>query len=168
MGWTIAVIVAVLVVAVIVGFAMAQKNNELFESGIAVKNRAYDFYAQEHLFRTVVPDLDTMFTCLDRNVLAQRGIAYAKDTAGRLIFQNSGNSMTAVIAPEAVGIEAGIHQFRFRVTHWKAHNGTIELAARMDANVVLTALEKAFLTLDYNAVVQRTYATDLKTSTSFF
>jgi hypothetical protein len=46
--------------------------------------------------------------------------------------------------------------------------GTAVISARTGINVALTAVEKAFLTLDFNAVAQRVYMTDWKTKTSFF
>lgn len=156
----------ILAIAVVIGIVIARNNNKKFERGIA-KKRSYDFYTQTHTFKTVVPDLAALLSALDRNTLQAEGVYLSQDAANnRWIFRNAQNTMTASLT--ALGEDAdGIHRFLFKVNNWKERNGSIELSARMASNVALTAVEKAFVTLDFNAVVERVYMTGLKTTSSF-
>ena len=66
MGPFIAIaVVAVIVIAVLAGVYASKQTNKLYDSGAAYRNRAGDFYAQMHTFRTVVPDLETLLNSLD-------------------------------------------------------------------------------------------------------
>ena len=164
-----AIVVIILGVSVAIGIAIAKGNNKLFDSGAANKSRAYDFYEQEHTFKTIVPNLDKMLNALDRGILSQEGISISiSKGANNLVFRNSAGTFTASIKAAGDSKNEGVHLYKFRVNQWKERNGIIEMSARMDSNVLLTAIEKAFLMLDFNAVVERTYVTDIKTKSSFF
>lgn len=165
------IVIAVVVAAgVIIGLLVANKNNKLFESGAAYRNRPADFYTQMHTFRTTVPNLEILLSALDGRTLAQQGITVIRDHADRLVFRDAMDRFTATLTalPEDPSLGEGISFYRFTVNRVKTKNGTIILSARMGINVALTAVEKAFLTLDFNAVAQRVYMTDWKTKTSFF
>ena len=162
-----ALIIGAIVVGTVVGLIIANGNKKIFESGVANKNRPYDFYEQVHTFKTIVPDLDTMLNVLDRGILSQEGISISKGT-NSLVFKNSAGTFTASIKAAGNSKIEGVQLYKFSLNQWKERNGIIEMSARMDSNVLLTAIEKAFLMLDFNAVVERTYATDLKTKSSFF
>lgn len=163
---TAAIVIVILGISVAIGIAIAKGNKKLFDSGVANKSRAYDFYEQEHTFKTIVPDLDTMLNALDRGILGQEGISISKG-ANNLVFRNSAGTFTVSIKAAGDSKIEGVHLYKFRVNQWKERNGIIEMSARMDSNVLLTAIEKAFLMLDFNAVVERTYVTDIKTKSSF-
>lgn len=157
--------IGIIAIAVAIGIIIGRKNNKKFEQGIA-KKRNYDFYTQSNTFKTVVPDLATFLTALDRHTLQAEGVYMTQDAANdRLIFRNAQNTMTATLSSIGEGGD-GIHLFLFKVNNWKERNGSIELSARMASNIALTAVEKAFLTLDFNAVVERVYMTGLKTKSS--
>lgn len=159
--------VAVVLIGVVVGLAIGSKYRKLYNKGVALK-RPYDFHKQEYTFKTIVPGIDNMLSALNLNVLAQQNISVNRETnAERVIFGNPAGSFTAFIQAENSGQE-GVYCYRFRIHSWTSHKGTILNSARMGINVVLTALEKAFLTLDYNAVEERVYMTDIKTRASFF
>ena len=172
MGPFIAIaVVAVIVIAVLAGVYASKQTNKLYDSGAAYRNRAGDFYAQMHTFRTVVPDLETLLNSLDGRTLAQQGITVSRDAAAnRLVFQDARNSFTATLTalPEDPSLGEGIFFYRFVVNRVKVKGGSVMIPARAGINVALTAVEKAFLTLDFNAVAQRVYITDWKTKTSFF
>lgn len=167
MGLAWALIIGAIVVGTVIGLMLAKGNKKLFDSGAANKSRAYDFYEQEHTFKTIVPNLDKMLNALDRGILSQEGISISKG-ANNLVFRNSVGTFTASIKAAGDSKIEGVHLYKFRVNQWKERNGVIEMSARMDSNVLLTAIEKAFLMLDFNAVVERTYVTDIKTKSSFF
>ena len=168
MDWGIGIAIGAIAVGVIAGVIIGKKNRKLMDSGVANKNRSADFYMQETTFKTVVPDLQTVLGALDTDALSGQKINVTKDSEhNRLIFRDSG-SFAATLRDVGSNTE-GIHCFAFRVNTWKTNKyGSIEISARMGANIVLTAIEKAFLTLDYNAVAERVYMTDLKSETSFF
>ncbi len=167
MGLAWMLIIGAIVVGTVIGLALAKGNKKLFDSGVANKNRAYDFYEQEHTFKTIVPNIDSMLNALDKGGLSQQGIIISKG-ANNLVFKNSAGTFTASIKAAGDSKIEGIHLYKFRVNQWSERNGIIDMSARMDSNVLLTAIEKAFLMLDFNAVVERAYATDLKTKSSFF
>ena len=168
MDWGIGIAIGAIAVGVIAGVIIGKKNRKLMDSGVANKNRSADFYMQETTFKTVVPDLQTVLGALDTDALSGQKINVTKDSEhNRLIFRDSG-SFAATLRDVGSNTE-GIHCFAFRVNTWKTNKyGSIEISARMGANIVLTTIEKAFLTLDYNAVAERVYMTDLKSETSFF
>jgi len=168
MDWGIGIAIGAIAVGVIAGVIIGKKNRKLMDQGVANKNRSADFYMQETTFKTVVPDLQTVLGALDTDALSGQKINVTKDSEhNRFIFRDSG-SFAATLRDVGSNTE-GIHSFAFRVNTWKTNKyGSIEISARMGANIVLTAIEKAFLTLDYNAVAERVYMTDLKSETSFF
>ena len=168
MDWGIGIAIGAIAVGVIAGVIIGKKNRKLMDQGVANKNRSADFYMQETTFKTVVPDLQTVLGALDTDALSGQKINVTKDSEhNRFIFRDSG-SFAATLRDVGSNTE-GIHCFAFRVNTWKTNKyGSIEISARMGANIVLTAIEKAFLTLDYNAVAERVYMTDLKSETSFF
>ena len=168
MGPGLWIALGTIAVGVIIGLVMAGHYNTLCKGGVANKNHKYDFYQQIHTFKTVVPDLQTMLTALDMNVMRGQGISITQDTeGGRLVFHNSMGTMAASITSNAGEQQDGIYRFSFKLDSWKTRNNSIVNSARMDGNIILTQLEKAFLRLDYNAVVERIYMTNLKSSTSF-
>ena len=168
MDWGIGIAIGAIAVGVIAGVIIGKKNRKLMDQGVANKNRSADFYMQETTFKTVVPDLQTVLGAMDTDALSGQKINVTKDSEhNRFIFRDSG-SFAATLRDVGSNTE-GIRCFAFRVNTWKTNKyGSIEISARMGANIVLTAIEKAFLTLDYNAVAERVYVTDLKSETSFF
>ena len=169
MDWGIGIAIGAIAVGVIAGVIIGKKNRKLMDQGVANKNRSADFYMQETTFKTVVPDLQAFLGAFDEKVLSGQKISTTRDSEhNRLIFRDSGGSFAATLKDAGSDTE-GIHSFAFRVNTWKTNKyGSIEISARMGANIVLTAIEKTFLTLDYNAVAERVYVTDLKSETSFF
>ena len=166
MWWVYVLIALVLVISVVVGVAIGKNNRRLFDTGLANRARSYDFYLQENTFRTTVPNLDAFLQALNVNVLAQQGISVSRDASGnRLYMQSTDGNLTASLT--ALGSVAdGLWAYKFAVDRWKGRNGVIYNSARVGANIALTTVEKAFVTLDYNAVVERTYMTNVTTKTS--
>lgn len=168
MGPGLWIALGAIAVGVIIGLIMAGHYNKLFKGGVANKNHSYDFYQQIHTFKTVVPSLETMLTALDMNVIRGHGISITQEAeGGRLVFHNSMGTMAASITANAGDQQDGIHRYSFKMDAWKTRSNSIVNSARMDGNIILTQLEKAFLRLDYNAVAERVYMTDIKSSTSF-
>ena len=163
--------VTVIIILVVGGISIAaavytiSNGNKLFNSGAALKSRQYDFYQQLHEFKTIVPSLDQMLDAMDKSAFGQAGVGVHK-SGNRVVFQ--GSSFVASIKLDGDSKIDGVHLYKFSVNNWKEYRGSIETSARIGANVALTAVERAFATLDYNAVVERTYMTDIKTKSSFF
>ena len=159
MWWVYVLIALVLVISVVAGVAIGKNNRRLFDAGLANRARSYDFYLQ-------VPNLDSLMQALNVNVLAQQGISVSRDASGnRLYMQSTDGNLTASLT--ALGSVAdGLWAYKFEVDRWKGRNGVIYNSARVGANIALTTVEKAFVTLDYNAVVERTYMTNVTTKTS--
>lgn len=166
MWWVYVLIGLVILISIVVGVAIGKNNRRLFDTGLANRARSYDFYLQENTFRTTVPNLDAFLQAFNVNVLAQQGISVSRDASGnRLYMQSTDGNLTASLT--ALGSVAdGIQAYKFAVDRWKGRNGVIYNSARVGANIALTTVEKAFVTLDYNAVVERTYMTNVTTKTS--
>ncbi len=117
--------------------------------------REPDFYCHEHIIKSVVPNLDTMLTGLRPEPLQRHRIEMQKDREHKsLQFQNSSGTMIARIIQMDNGAtgKEDIRLYRFRVE--KCGNNGIENEAVSDAKTVITALEKAFVTLDFNALIE--------------
>ena len=163
----IVIISAAILIGVVAGLIIANNNKKIFASGAARQNRNYDFYMQEHIFKTNVTDIKALLNALDKDTLTRNGVSISIDQPGtKLIF--SGSGFAASLKTAGASDISGIYMYRFRVGKWKEYRGTMDNSTRMGLNVLLTSIEKAFLTLDYNAVVERTYVTDISTKSSFF
>ncbi len=166
---TILLIAIPITIGVVVGLIIAGNNKKLFDSGAANKQRNYDYYLQEHTFKTTVQSLRDMYAALDKSSLTGAGISISTNAENtRYVFKHSSGSFAATIKAAGASNVPGICMYKFRMNSWHEHRGTMDNSARMGGNMVLTALEKAFLTLDFNAVVERVYVTDINTRSSFF
>ena len=116
MWWVYVLIGLVILISIVVGVAIGTNNRRLFDTGLANRARSYDFYLQENTFRTTVPNLDSLLTALNVNVLAQQGISVARDASGnRLYMQSTDGNMTASLT--ALG---SVTAFRLTGLRWTA------------------------------------------------
>ena len=62
----IVIISAAILIGVVAGLVIANNNKKIFASGAARQNRNYDFYMQEHTFKTNVTDIKALLNALIR------------------------------------------------------------------------------------------------------
>ncbi|MBR1739722.1 MAG: hypothetical protein IJ737_05455 [Ruminococcus sp.] len=172
----LAIVILVGVLAISLGIAipyglyLGKQQQNLTNSGQMLK-REYDFYKKQNLFRSSVSGLEQLYSALDKGFLNSQGIACEHQRQnGCIAFANQkvGGTFRAEIEPLGYNQTIGAYIYRYQLTHWtNVRNRGFSTADRIGANILLTAVEKAFLTLDYNAVVERSYA-EFKSKTSFF
>lgn len=152
------------------GLSIRNKRNALVQSGNML-NRPYNFYKQKNVFRTCVTDASQLLSVLDANWLSSQGIAFEyRQQNGMLVFSNKSAGGSFVSSLDSIGYNktanAYLYEYQFRKWTPSGSTGSVTPADAIGANIVLTALEQAFLRLDYNAVVERTFA-EFNTKTSF-
>ena len=154
-GITLALVISIpiIVIAVTAGVILGLK---VRKSGLVVK-RSGSFYKETSVFYAAAS------AAVIRKALGQFGlnshrIEYGENPAnGSLHFSCPG--WTAQL------VQTGPSEFAFDFTHFETHNGVP--ANLMQMNVLLTALEKAFLSVDPEASVVR-WAKAMKTKTSIW
>ena len=120
----IIIVVAFLVLGVLVA-ANSAHTNELIKEGKAIK-RETEFYKNEEFFTAAIP----ANTAIEK--ISQVNVNGVKAAAGRL--------------------RSGHIGYRFAFTGWKTRNGGVYGYSEM--NMLITAVEKALLAIDPDAVVE--------------
>lgn len=159
----VAIVAAPVVVAgILLGLYLREIRSKKTENasgsnpGKVTLNRAKrpdDFYCYEHIFKSVVKNLDEMLTGLSSSPLRRHNITEERDPEHNSIrFKNADGTMEARIMQIKTGESEEIKLYRFRVE--RCGNATVTDEAVQAAKALVTAIEKAFLTLDYNAVLE--------------
>jgi len=125
-----------------------KKKTELVTKGLII-DRGNGFYKQAHVFATRVGDFAAIAGNIDRNVLAGQKISFEPFISqGQVLFQNQISFGSFRARLKTLGLHNGLYHYQFQVEEWRdVQHGT----TRQDifgANVLLTAIEKAFLRLD--------------------
>lgn len=151
------------------GLSLRNKQNTLVGSGNMVK-RPYNFFKQRNVFHTSVADAGQIMNVLDSQLLNSQGIAFEyRPQNGMIVFANNafGGTFVSSLNPLGYNETIGAYLYEYQLRKWtNARTSSIKPADMIGANIVLTALEQAFLKLDYNAVVERTFG-EFKSKTSF-
>lgn len=144
--WTL-FIVAFIIVLVVVGYFAYQQNRKLMDDGVIVK-RDIGFIKQKHLFTTNAEFMD--FYNVFRENIARAGVQYNGKTSGLLHFK--GNTWEGEFYKVKTN-PGEMNRYAMTYTKWRTHKGIPYDAQTM--NAVLTAIEKAFLTVDPETQVTR-------------
>lgn len=157
-------IFAILLSIAILGAALYyhhQKKERLRSEGKIIDRSSY-FYKEGEEFIVLVAD---------KTIVTQkiRGLNYGemkismRADENRQIFSFSGVYFTAQLLLKEIQNEKSVYDFSF--TSWKESNGAVLDYYSM--NMLITAIEKAFLSIDPNTQI-RTWKVDFKTKTSIF
>ena len=125
-----------------------RKKNELISKGLIVE-RNDRFFQQEHVFATRVGDFAAIAAAIDRNALNEQKITFEPYIEhGQIVFNNriSFGSFRARLT--TLGLNNGLYYYRFQVEAWRDGQYGTTRQDIFGANVVLTAIERAFLRLD--------------------
>jgi len=135
-----------------------RKKNELESSGKIVE-RKNSFFKQAHFFSTKTNDLNVIGNAIDKNVLGEEKLSYEPNIAnGQIVFHNRINFGSFGAHLVSLGAQDGQCRYKFQVTAWREGQYGITRQDLFGANVLLTAIEKAFLYLDPYTNVERANA----------
>ena len=144
-----------------------KKKTELMSKGMIIE-RGNNFFKQVHLFQTRVGDFAIISGAINRNVLNEQQITFEPYIEhGQIIFDNriSFGSFRARLT--MLGQQDGKYHYRFQVESWREGQYGITRQDLFGANVLLTAIERAFLSLDPETTADQ-MASKYKTKPAFF
>ena len=147
MGWITIIIIAIVLFAV--AFSVSkQKQEQLVDAGkIIPRDYGFEEYAEMFTLR------DLSFSEIWNEL---KDIDYSGTVTGNVDAQNErvfykGINWEACLYHQRNDAEKNVYCFEF--TKWSKHNGVTE--NQLDMNIVLTAVEKAFLKLDSGTQVSK-------------
>jgi len=139
---------------------------------IVDRGKHAEFFTQEHMFTTTVGELSRINAAINHAMLKEAEVttqtAYDK---GAVVFQQGGQGGSFRAVLRSLGKDGELFRYQFKVESYTGirvnqYQVTNQLSLKdvLGANVLLTAIERAVLSLDSNADVQRSEGT-YKTTT---
>ncbi|MBO4325282.1 MAG: hypothetical protein J5845_07825 [Lachnospiraceae bacterium] len=122
--------------------------------------RAREIQAGSHIFKADVKDVGELLEVINEKALNRKGIDMEPEAdTDRIMFRTANGVWSAELSgqdAEDAGYAQGqsLRLYRLSIDRRRTEDAN---AADEAAEAVLTALEKAFLTLDYNAIVEHVY-----------
>jgi len=153
-------VVILIGVAALAGTFYYWKNKQAstIESGDAIK-RDNDFFKQEHNFTTAITSITELGNAIDKGTLDRNKVSFEpKYENGRIFFHNQSMSGTFGATLKFVETVDDKFIYQFKVNAWREKSG-IAYTDLIAANVLLTTIEKAVLSLDNEATISRKHAT---------
>ena len=148
------VIMVIAVGAIVIGIkGHDAKVNRLIAEGKCAK-RERTFWMQQTTFTTNTDSIDKIYAAMNQSVLNEANIE-CEVKAGSIMFthQVSGGSFVATLA--RLGQSGDKYQYIYQIDGYKGPNGYMKPKCLACANILLTAIEKAFLALDNATAVSR-------------
>jgi hypothetical protein len=135
-----------------------RKKTELISKGLMIE-RGSKFYKQAHVFSTAVSDFAAIAGAIDQHALSDQKITFEPYVEqGQIVFHNRISFGSFRARLKTLGFQDGLYHYQFQVEAWRdGQHGT----TRQDlfgANVLLTAIERAFLRLDPETGADRAHA----------
>ena len=125
-----------------------RKKSELASKGLII-DRGNGFFKQAHVFATGVGDFAAIAGSIDRNVLNEQKISFEPYIEhGQVLFQNNISFGSFRARLKTLGVQNGSYHYQFQVEEWRDGQYGTTRQDLFGANVLLTAIEKAFLRLD--------------------
>jgi len=125
-----------------------KKKTELMSKGLIVE-RNDSFFKQAHVFATRVGDFSAIAAYIDRNALNEQKITFEPYIGhGQIVFNNQINFGSFRARLTTLGMSNGLYYYQFQVEAWRDGQYGTTRQDIFGANVVLTAIERAFLRLD--------------------
>jgi len=143
-----------------------KKKTEMMDSGKIIE-RGKDYIKQAHFFTTKTASLADVGNAMDKTVLAEQNISLEPDyTKNVIVFRYANIAGMFIATLRFMGEENEQYKYRFQIDRWQGKNGAFP--HEYTGNVLLTAVEKAFMKLDGTTAVERVMASyTQKTKTSF-
>jgi len=150
-----AIVIGIIVIAVRSNDAKMQK---LVDEGKAAK-RERTFWMKQTLFSTSVSSIAEVYSAMDKSVLNEVDIHHNIESDSYVLFTQkvSGGSFAATL--RTVGQSDGKQHYTYNIDQYHGPDGYMNLKCLRAANILLTAIEKAFLQLDKDISVSRRTAT---------
>lgn len=153
MQWII-IILATLGIFGLVYFLNKNKKMRFLGENKIIDRGNNDYFKQMHVFTTVTVSIADIGNALNKSVLSEEDISIAPDYEKSLIvFHQGGSDGSFAAALRTVGQDGESYIYRFQIESWTEKQG-ITRQDLLGANVLLTAIERAFLQLDRNTKVQ--------------
>ncbi len=141
-------------------FLRVTKVKKLTAEGKIIK-RKYNFYKNKQIFKSFISDEQGFYQTLTNNVESTGVCSFSGDYAGTVTYR--GRSWTARL--DRLRSDDGSLMFAYALVQFDEYRGTPKNA--MDFNIMLTAIEKAFLQYDPNTSITE-QAINFKTKHSLF
>ena len=153
----------VIVIIIVVGLGVLalvllreqQQTSKMITRGLAVK-RDIHFYKYIATFITNTRDFAAVCSALDQAVFNEMQISSQPNAAdGWIKFLNAGKMGTYQAVLQVDGNRGDRYAYSFQFLSWTGPSGEMNKHDVLSGNVLLTAVEKAFITLDPNAGFER-------------
>ena len=142
-------------ILVIILMREKMKTDQMIQRGYAMK-RDLGFYKDCYTFTSGISDFSAISSAIDRSILNERKISFEPNIAsGWIVFHNTMTLGTFEAALQAAGLRGEKSAYRFQLLSWSGPSGGINRHDMLNANILLTTIEKAFLRLDANTSVER-------------
>lgn len=142
-----AVGIGAIIYGIIFYLNISKKNKLKAENKII--DRDAIFLKREHFFETSVSSLREIGDTIDKSLLSSEDISFEPDYEhGIIIFHNNISGGTFGAGLRMAGNADGSYRYSFKIDAWREINMGITRQDSFNANVLLTAIERAFLQLD--------------------
>ena len=159
MQWFILILLSAGVFALI-WYIQKRQKTQLTSKGRYIE-RGSAFYKQSHCFYTRTDNFNAIIGSIDQNALFEEKISFEPDVGqGRIIFQNmvSFGTFIASLSYSGRREQDNLNTFIFQIESWRDGQYGITRQDLFGANILLTLIEKAFLSLDPATEVERAAA----------
>ena len=156
--FVIAVFAIILAIAIPLGIKQGKANKQLLEEGKIIQRNLH-FAEKGEEFTSKIGSKENLKAQLEQMTLP----CAMKGNTSQAVF--TADTYTARLYQTAFDEPSGIAVYRFEFTSWKSNGTTYNEAIGM--NMLMTSVEKVFLTLDPNTAVKQ-YDIDFKTKHSVF
>ena len=129
--------------------------SKLLDADLIV-SRGNEFYKQAHIFTTRTNDFSAIAGAIDQNALYAQKISFEPNIGQeQIIFHNQISFGSFGARLRRLEPLNGIPRYKFQVEAWRDGQYGITRQDINGANVLLTAIERAFLSIDQNTCVER-------------
>jgi hypothetical protein len=156
MDWLI--ILGLTAIAVVIIVIAVRKNDanmdKLVSEGRAAK-RERTFWMQQTMFSTDTSSVDKIYSAIDKTTLHEVAIRHYLEAGNCVLFTNkvAGGSFAATLKVDRQN--GGKQQHTYQIDQYQGTGGYMKPKCLRAANILLTAIEKAFLQLDKDTSVSR-------------
>jgi hypothetical protein len=169
MFMTLFIIFLIAAVLIWLSFYLGKRKKTRLLSEGKIIERKTDFLTQEHRFTTVTSNLEDIGNALNKTVFGEEKISFEPNYGqGVIVFHKGGVGGTFGAALRSAGQDGSAsYRYRFQVEAYREQKLGVSAEDVHGANVLLTAIERAFMQLDPGTSVQRVKA-EYKTKSKFF
>jgi len=147
MKWVLVIVLSAICYGIIFYTNASRKKTLKAENKII--DREAVFYKREYFFETSVSSLKEIGDAIDKGILGSESISFEPNyERGSIIFHNNATFGTFGASLKAGENANGVYRYSFKIDAWREGDNGINRQDFFNANVLLTTVEKAFLSLD--------------------